>query len=159
LPFTRGAALKRLRRRYWAIFYGRHNCRFSPVAHRGGRVIGADVLRISALLRVSRDGQEREQGSEDNPNVHAHQGKPCDAWEVLALRSAALLTRACPPAIAYSRVDTSRTLSAVPSSSNFPASYSGLASGLVAQSYRTFFDLRLSAICTIGSSRHCYDPD
>src|SRR5262249_40975968 len=31
---------------------------------------------------LSRDGQEREQGSEDNPNVHAHQGKPCDAWEV-----------------------------------------------------------------------------
>ena len=52
------------------------------MARRGGRVIGADVLRISALLRVSRDGQEREQGSEDNPNVHAHQGKPCDAWEV-----------------------------------------------------------------------------
>jgi hypothetical protein len=73
--------------------------------------------------------------------------------------SAALFTRAWPPAIAYSRVDTSRTLSAVPSSSNFPASHSGLASGLVAQSYRTFFNLRLSAICSIGSSGHCYDPD
>jgi hypothetical protein len=33
------------------------------------------------VLRVSRDGQEREQGSEHSPNVHAHQGKPCDAWE------------------------------------------------------------------------------
>jgi hypothetical protein len=44
--------------------------------------IGADALRISALFRVSRDGQEREQASEDNPNVHAHQGKPSDAWEV-----------------------------------------------------------------------------
>jgi hypothetical protein len=73
-------------------------------------------------LRVSRDGQEREQGSEDNPNVHAHQGKPCDAWEVLALRSAALLTRACPLAIAYNRVGTGQNPSAVPSSSNFPAS-------------------------------------
>jgi hypothetical protein len=68
--------LKRLRRRYWTIFYGRHNCRFSPVAHRGGGVIGADALRISALLPVSRDGQECEQGSEDNPNVNAHQSSP-----------------------------------------------------------------------------------
>jgi hypothetical protein len=89
-------------------------------------------------LRVSRDGQEREQGSEDNPNVHAHQGKPRDAWEVLALRSAALLTRACPPAIAYSRVDTGRTPSAVPSSSNFPASHLGSQLGLIAHSYRAF---------------------
>ena len=103
-------------------YEGRHNCRFSPVANRGGRVIGADALRISDLLRVSRNGQERKQGSEDNPNVHAHQGKPCDAWEVLALRSAALLTRACPLAIAYNRVGTGRNPSAVPSSSNFPAS-------------------------------------
>src|SRR6516165_11382050 len=93
------------------------------MAHRGGRVIGAGALRISVLFRVSRDGQEREQGSEDNPNVHAHQGKPCDAWEVLALRPAALLTRACRPAIAYSRVDTGRNPSAVPSSNNFPASH------------------------------------
>ena len=60
----------------WAIFYGRHNCRFSPMAHRGGRAISADALRISALLRVSRDGQEREHGSEDNPNVNAHQSSP-----------------------------------------------------------------------------------
>jgi hypothetical protein len=77
------------------------------------------------VLRVSRDGQEREQGSEHNPNVHAHQGQALRRLGGLALRSAALLTRACPPAIAYSRVDTGRTPSAVPSSSNFPASHSG----------------------------------
>ena len=47
------------------------------MAHRGGRVIGADALRISALLPVSRDGQEREQGSEDNPNVNASE-QPSD---------------------------------------------------------------------------------
>jgi len=51
------------------------------MAHRGGRVIDTDTLRLFLVLRVSRDGQEREQGSEHNPNVHAHQGKPCDAWE------------------------------------------------------------------------------
>jgi hypothetical protein len=51
--------------------------RSSPPAHRGGRVIGADPLHISALLPVSRDGQERKQGSEDNPNVNAHQSKSC----------------------------------------------------------------------------------
>jgi len=95
------------------------------MAHRGGRLIDTDTLRLFLVLRVSRDGQECEQGSEDNPNVHAHQGKPCDAWEVLALRSVALLTRACPPAIAYNREDTGRTPSAVSSSSNFPPSHSG----------------------------------
>jgi hypothetical protein len=130
--------------------------RFSPVAHRGGRVIGADALRIFALLRVSRDGQEREQGSEDNPNVHAHQGKLCDAWEVSALRSAALLTRACPPAIAYNRVDTGRTPSAVPSSSNFLASHSGLEHVLIAQSYRAFLDLQRSCASASRLLPFCY---
>ena len=52
-------------------------------------------------------------------------------------REAALLTSACPPAIAYSRVGTG-TPSAVPSSSNFPASHLGSESGLIAQSYRAF---------------------
>jgi hypothetical protein len=38
------------------------------------------------------------------------------------------------PAIAYSRVDTGGSRSAVPSSSNFPVSHSGLEHGLIAQS-------------------------
>jgi hypothetical protein len=42
------------------------------------------------------------------------------------------------PAIAYSRVDTGRNPSAVPSSSKFPASHSRLGHGLIAQSYRPF---------------------
>jgi hypothetical protein len=46
---------------------------FSPLAHRGGRVIGTDTLRFSLVLHVSSDDQKREQGSEDNPNVKAHQ--------------------------------------------------------------------------------------
>jgi TolB-like protein len=44
------------------------------MAHRGGRVIDTDTLRIS--VQVSSDGQEREQDSEDNPNVNAHQSRP-----------------------------------------------------------------------------------
>jgi hypothetical protein len=52
-------------------------------------------------------------------------------------REAALLTSACQPAIAYSRVGTGRTPSAMPSSSNFPASHLG-SDGLIAQSYRAF---------------------
>jgi hypothetical protein len=88
------------------------------------------------VLRVSRDGQEREQSSENNPNVHAHQGKPCDAWAVLALRSAPYARL---PAIAYSRVDTGRTPSAVPSSSKFLAFHLRSELGPIAQSYRAFF--------------------
>jgi len=48
-----------------------------------------------------------------------------------------LLTSACRPAIAYSRVGTG-TPSAVPSSSNLPASHLGLALGLIARSYQAF---------------------
>src|SRR5262245_62953585 len=44
----------------------------------------------------------------------------------------------CRPPIAYSRVDTGRNPSAVPSSSNFPASHLGSKLGLIAQSYRVF---------------------
>src|SRR5262249_36993067 len=44
----------------------------------------------------------------------------------------------CRPPIAYSRVDTGRNPSAVPSSSNFPASHLGSQLGLIAQSYRAF---------------------
>src|SRR5262245_31995487 len=44
---------------------------------------------------------------------------------------------ACQPTIAYSTVDTGRTPSAVPSSSNFPPSL-GSEPGLIAQSYRAF---------------------
>jgi hypothetical protein len=50
--------------------------RFSPLAHRGARVVGTDTLRISVVLQVSSDDQECEQGSEDNPNVNAHQSSP-----------------------------------------------------------------------------------
>jgi hypothetical protein len=46
------------------------------MAHRGGRVIDTDTLRISPVVQVSSDGQEREQDSEDNPNVNAHQSRP-----------------------------------------------------------------------------------
>jgi hypothetical protein len=42
------------------------------------------------------------------------------------------------PAIAYSKVSTGRTPSAVPSSSNFPASHLGSEPGLIVQSYRAF---------------------
>jgi hypothetical protein len=45
---------------------------FSPLAHRGGRVIGTDTIGILLVLHVSSDDQEREQGGEDNPNVNAH---------------------------------------------------------------------------------------
>ena len=44
-----------------------------PFARRCGRVIGTDMLRMSPLLHVSSDGQEREQGSKDDPNANAHQ--------------------------------------------------------------------------------------
>jgi len=49
-----------------------------------------------------------------------------------------LFTSACRPAIAYSRLGTGRTPSAVPSSSNFPASHLGSELGPIAQSYRAF---------------------
>jgi hypothetical protein len=42
------------------------------MAHRGGRIIDAD-LHISRALHVSNDSQEREQGSQDDPSVKAHQ--------------------------------------------------------------------------------------
>src|SRR6516225_610179 len=45
----------------------------SPPAHRGARVIGTDALRIVLILREPRDGQERKQDSEDDPNINAHQ--------------------------------------------------------------------------------------
>ncbi len=54
-----------------------------------------------------------------------------------------IISSACRPAIAYSRVGTGRTLSAVPSSSNFPASHLGSKLGLIAPSYRAFSSLPL----------------
>jgi hypothetical protein len=50
----------------------RSNSWLSSMAHRGGRIIDTD-LRISRALHVSNDSQEREQGSQDDPNVKAHQ--------------------------------------------------------------------------------------
>jgi hypothetical protein len=41
------------------------------MARRGGRVIDTGTLRISPMVKVSSDGQAREQDSEDNPNVNA----------------------------------------------------------------------------------------
>jgi hypothetical protein len=58
------------------------------MAHRGGRIIDTDTLRISLVLLVSSDDQEREQGSEDNtPNVSAHQSRPAAAWPLNNLAS------------------------------------------------------------------------
>jgi hypothetical protein len=55
-----------------------------------------------------------------------------------------IISSACRPAIVYSRVGTGRTLSAVPSSSNFPASHLGGSKlGLIAPSYRAFSSLPL----------------
>src|SRR5262250_3198325 len=50
--------------------------RSSPPTHRGARVIGTDALRIVLILREPRDGQERKQDSEDDPNINAHQSSP-----------------------------------------------------------------------------------
>jgi hypothetical protein len=62
-------------------------------AHRGARVIDTDtLLRISLVLRVSSDGQEHEQDSEDNPNVNAHQGITV---ELNAARTLALSRELC----------------------------------------------------------------
>ena len=45
----------------------------SPMTHRRGRLIDTYGRRLLAL-HVSNDNQEREQGSENNPNVNAHRG-------------------------------------------------------------------------------------
>src|ERR1700745_1407572 len=62
-----------------------------PILHRWHTealgVIGTDTLRISVVLHVSSDDQERERGSEDNPNVKAHQSKPCHGSEFCRVRS------------------------------------------------------------------------
>jgi hypothetical protein len=48
------------------------------MAHRSGRVIDTDTLRISPVVQVSSDGQEQD--SEDNPNVNAHQSRPAPVF-------------------------------------------------------------------------------
>ena len=63
---------------------------------------------------------------------------------------ASVLRTACRPAIAYSRVDTGRNPSAVPSSSNFPASHLGSELGLIAQSCRAFSSPPRGQSCTIA---------
>jgi hypothetical protein len=50
--------------------------RFSPLAHRGARVVGTDAMRIMLILREPSDGQEHKQDGEDNPNINAHQSSP-----------------------------------------------------------------------------------
>jgi hypothetical protein len=58
------------------------------MAYRGGRIIDTDTQRVSLVLQVSSDDQEREQGSEDNnPNVNAHQSRPAAAAPVNNLAS------------------------------------------------------------------------
>jgi hypothetical protein len=58
------------------------------MAYRGCRIIDTDTLRVSLVLQVSSDDQEREQGSEDNnPNVNAHQSRPAAALRVNNLAS------------------------------------------------------------------------
>jgi hypothetical protein len=49
---------------------------FLPPAHRGGRVIDTDALRILLLSREPSDGQKRNQDNEDYPNINAHQSSP-----------------------------------------------------------------------------------
>ena len=49
------------------------------MAHRGGRIIGTDTLRVSPVVQVSSDHHEREQDSNDNPNINAHQRSPAAA--------------------------------------------------------------------------------
>jgi len=50
--------------------------RSSPRAHRGAWVVGTDALRFVLILREPRDGQERKEDSEDDPNINAHQSSP-----------------------------------------------------------------------------------
>src|SRR5262249_20835574 len=57
------------------------------------------------------------------------------------------------PAIAYSRVGTGRTPSAVPSSSNPPASHSYSELGLIAQSYRAFSSPPLGPARAVATSQ------
>jgi len=57
---------------------------FLPPAHRGGRVIDTDALRILLLSREPSDSQERNQDNEDNPNINAHQSSPL--WEKVQLK-------------------------------------------------------------------------
>ena len=65
---------------------------------------------------------------------------PCGArnWDFSRITGTGRIGVSCRPPIAYSRVDTGRNPSAVPSNSNFPASHLGSQLGLIAQSYRAF---------------------
>src|SRR5258708_15653775 len=57
------------------------------MARRGGPVIDTNTLRIFLVLHVPSDGQEREQGSEDNQDVNAHQRSPAAALPLANLAS------------------------------------------------------------------------
>ena len=50
---------------------------FSPLADRGGRIIATDTLRILLVLQVPSDGQKREHGRKDSPNINARIRAPC----------------------------------------------------------------------------------
>jgi hypothetical protein len=72
----------------WGIAYKfKSHSIFSPLTHRRARIIGTDMLCISIVLQVSSDDQEREQGSEDNPNVNAHKSSPATALPAKSLAS------------------------------------------------------------------------
>src|SRR5262249_32105463 len=64
------------------------------------------------------------------------------------------------PAIAYSRVGTDRTPSAVPSSSNFPTAHLDSEPGLIAQFYRPFSSSHSANLRGLraGSSGHLLPP-
>src|SRR5262245_7983669 len=47
--------------------------RSSPPAHRGARVIGTDAAYLPGIAKLRRKARA---GSEDNPNVNAHQSSP-----------------------------------------------------------------------------------
>src|SRR5215472_6413877 len=54
--------------------------RSSPPAHRGGRVIGTDALRILVISQESSAGEESNQDNKDNPNIDAHQSARCSCF-------------------------------------------------------------------------------
>jgi hypothetical protein len=98
------------------------------------------TYRRPALMRAAASSERSGQCSNSHLRRCRRQNPPSRAWAIAGCRKrqreAALLTSACRPAIAYSRVSTGRPPPAVPSSSNFPASYLGLEFGLIAQPYR-----------------------
>src|SRR6516225_10572601 len=105
-------------------FGGRRPDRFRPCLQNGARRhrVEAQGLALSqrAVAELAQDEKSSVRGG------HAGGGRglgpPLTVPTRQHTREADLLTSACRPAIAYSRVDTGRNPSAVPSSSKLPAS-------------------------------------